>query len=257
MLAFSPVAVAFLLAQWLLLTGSGSFTGLLSFIGVIVVPLLGGIFPVLLLYASRRKGERIPTAVYRFLGNPVLLTVIYVLFFLSLLLHGLVIWTDPLQRIVAVLTSVMVVAMTFAMRGAFARRTVVELREEEGEQAFFSVTTAGHRAVADVRLTYPEGEQRYEAAGGDVPAFSSLRRAIFRPKRGESATALKMWVHRITPEGNSEGMAGLLSVRQGNETRQFDLKLSNGQVVLPVSPGEYQVEITLSETNETRASGSS
>lgn len=94
-LGFSPVVVAFLVAEWLLLTGSGSFTGLLSFIGVIVVPLLGGVFPVLLLLASRRKGERVPTAVYRFLGNPVLLAVICVLFLASILLHGLVIWSDP------------------------------------------------------------------------------------------------------------------------------------------------------------------
>jgi hypothetical protein len=52
-----PVVAAFLLAKCLLLTSSGSFAGLLSLIGAIVVPLLGGIFPVLLLVASRRKGE--------------------------------------------------------------------------------------------------------------------------------------------------------------------------------------------------------
>ena len=52
-----------------MLTGSVSFAGLLSILGVIVVPLLGGIFPVLLLVASRRKGERVPEAAYRFLDN--------------------------------------------------------------------------------------------------------------------------------------------------------------------------------------------
>jgi hypothetical protein len=236
------VVAAFLMAQWLLLTDSGSFTGLLGFIGVIIVPLLGGIFPVLLLYASRRKGERVPTAVYRFLGNPVLLTAIYVVFLLSILLHGLVIWTDPLQRILAVATSVMVVAMTITMRKTFERRTIVELREED-EQAFFSVTEAGHPAVAEVRLEYLGEERRYETASGEIPAFSSLRRATFQTERG--AGVLKVWAHRITPEGNSEGLAGLLRVRLGNETRQFDLKLSGGQVVLPT--GACQVEITFAE----------
>lgn len=53
-----------------------------------------------------------------------------------------------------------------------------------------------------------------------------------------------MWAPRITPEGNSEGLAGLLRVRQGDETRQFDLKLSDGQVVLPTGPDALQVDIT-------------
>ncbi|MBA2712489.1 MAG: hypothetical protein H0U55_02915, partial [Rubrobacteraceae bacterium] len=146
LLGASPVAAAFLMAEWLLLRGSGSFTGLLGFIGVIIVPLLGGIFPVLLLLASRRQGERVPTAVYRFLGNPLLLVSVYGLFLASIFVHGLLIWTNPLERILAVATSVMVVVMTFAMREAFTRRTVVELRNEErdeGEQGFFSITTAG------------------------------------------------------------------------------------------------------------------
>jgi hypothetical protein len=139
-LGASPVAVAFLLAEWLLLTGSGSFTGLLSLIGVLIVPLLSGIFPVLLLVASRRKGERVPEAVYRFLGNPLLLAVIYVLYLASIFLHGLVIWSDPLQRAIALLVGVMVVGMTLAMRGVLARRLVVELRQDEDGRALYSVT---------------------------------------------------------------------------------------------------------------------
>ncbi len=60
LLAVSPVVAAFLMSEWLLLTDSGSFTGLLSIIGVLIVPLLGGIFPVLMLVASRRKGDASP-----------------------------------------------------------------------------------------------------------------------------------------------------------------------------------------------------
>ena len=50
---------------------------------------------MLLLIASRRKGERVPETVYRFLGNQVLLGIVYVVFLLSMLLHGLVIWEVP------------------------------------------------------------------------------------------------------------------------------------------------------------------
>jgi amino acid permease len=250
-LGASPVAVAFLLAEWLLLTGSGSFTGLLSLIGVLIVPLLSGIFPVLMLVASRRKGERVPQAVYRFLGNPLLLAGIYVLFLASIFLHGLVIWSDPLQRAIALLVGVLVVGMSLAMRGAFARRLVVELREDEDGRALFSVTADGRPAATDVQLRYPKGEQRHKAAAGEVPAFSSLCQATFRPEES-AATQLKVWAHKVTPEGDSEGIAGSLHVRQGDKTEEFDLKLSKGQVVLQVAPGTCQVDITLAEASDTR-----
>ncbi|MGH3146849.1 MAG: hypothetical protein ACRDTR_13720, partial [Rubrobacter sp.] len=256
-LGISPIVAAFVLAEWLLLTGSGSFTGLLGFIGVIIVPILGGIFPVLMLIASRRKGERVPEAVYRFLSNPLFLVGVYALFLASIFLHGVVIWSDPLQRGLALLVGVMVLGMTLAMRKAFARRTIVELREDEGEQAHFSVIAAGRPAVTDVQLSYPEGERRYTAASGEILAFSSLRQATFRPGENTGATTqLKVWAHKVTPEGDSESIAGVLHVRQGDETREFDLKLSKGQVVLPVAPGACQVEITPAHSNDARPGNS-
>jgi hypothetical protein len=139
------------------------------------------------------------------------------------------------------------------MRGAFTRRMIVELREDEDEQTHFSVTAAGRPTVTDVQLRYAQGEQRYEAAAGEIPALSSLRKATFRPGGSEGATAptqLKVWAHKVTTEGDSEGIAGLLHVRQGDETKQFDLKLSKGQVVLPVAPGTCQVDITLAEASD-------
>src|SRR5438477_6739238 len=69
LVATSPVVVAFLMTEWAVMTGTASFTAVLAFIGVNVVALLAGIFPVLLLIASRRKGEYVPRPVYRLLGN--------------------------------------------------------------------------------------------------------------------------------------------------------------------------------------------
>ena len=65
-----PAICAFLLTEWLVMTGTGSFTEILSFMGVILVSLLGGILPDLLIIASRRKGERLPAVTYRLLGHP-------------------------------------------------------------------------------------------------------------------------------------------------------------------------------------------
>jgi hypothetical protein len=61
-----------------------------------------------------------------------------------------------------------------------------------------------------------------------------------------------VWAHKVTPGGDSEGIAGSLRVRQGDKTNEFDLKLSKGQVVLPVAPGTCQVDIMLAEASEMR-----
>jgi hypothetical protein len=109
------------------------------------------------------------------------------------------------------------------------------------------VTEAGRPVVADVRFRYPKDERRYETAGDEILAFPSLRQASFRTVGGVGT--LKVWAHRITPGANSEGFEGLLRVRQGHETRHFDLKLSGGQVIVPVAGGDFEVDITFAGTD--------
>ncbi len=249
-LSVSPVAVVFLLTEWVLLTGRGSFAGPLSFMGVIVISLLSGIFPVLLLIASRRKGEIVPGVVYRFLGHPLLTAGIYLLYLAGLFLHGLVIWENPVQRAVALAVGLLMLGVTIALarRGAFAPRLVVELREDRsgGGQAIFAITAGGQPVPAAVRLGYPDGEQSYEAARGEVAAFSSLRYAEFQLPAIQ-ARDLKVWTHKITPEGDSQGLPARLAVHNGGEKKEFDLKLSGGQVVLPLPDETCRLEITFPE----------
>ncbi len=251
-IATTPVVAAFLAAEWMVLTGSGSFTGVINFIGILVVALLAGVFPVLLLVSSRRKGEHVPAAGVRRLGNPVLLGGIYLLFVAGVLLHGLVIWDNPFKRGAALLAGAAMVAMTLIMarRGAFAPRTNLELRDGQGARAAeFAVTAAGRPAEADVLLEYPDGQQRIEAARGDVPAFASLRRATFRAQRqgGEIAAAreLKVWVHRVSPDQESQAIPAELELHLNGETHRYDLELSDGQVVLPLTRAQWRVEITI------------
>jgi predicted transcriptional regulator len=263
LLSASPVVVIFLLTEWLFYSGAESFARPISILGVIVISLLGGIFPVLLLASSRRKGECVPGVAYRFLGHPAVLGIIYALSLSSLLLHGLVIWEDPVERAVALVVGVAVVGMTVAMarRGAFATRAIVELREDRSErqeeQAVFAITASGQPATAEVRLEYSEGERDYQTATDEVPTFSSLRRAIFQlPAREPGgqpklADELKVWAHRVTPEGEHESLPASVEVRCGQETARFDLKLSGGQAVLPLVDGPCRVAITLEQTDNT------
>lgn len=249
-LSLSPVISALLLAEGLLVTGTGSFTWLISVSGIVTNSLAAGIFPVLLLISSRRKGELVPGVVYRFLGHPLVVGTIYVLFLANLFLHGLIIWQSPLARASAVMVGLVIIGVTIVIvrRGAFVSRIVVELREDqcEGGGGAFAITAGGQPATTEVRLGYPEGEERYQAASGVVPMFATLRYAtLYLPPT--RAQELKVWVHKVTPEGSSEGLPALVEFRNGNETRQFDLKLSGGQVVLPVTGGECWLRITLPE----------
>jgi hypothetical protein len=232
-----PVALAFLVAEWLLLTGTGSFARLLSVAGVLAVSLIAGIFPVLLLAASRRGGELVPGVVYRFLGHPALIAGIYVLFLANILLHGLVIWQAPVERAAAVLTGALAAGATFVIvhRGALARRVVVELREDQRAdgRAVFNVVAGGRPVAADVQLTYPDGERHVHAAAGEVPRFPALRGALFHLP-DTRAQSLKVWTHRIAPSGDSEVLPAVLHVWRGDTAQQFDLQSSEG-LLLPLT----------------------
>jgi len=135
LLSAAPIIVVFLLVEWMLLVGKGSFAEPLGFLGVIVISLLGGVFPMLLLVAGRHKGEIVPGVVYRMLGHPVLTTGIYLLYLAVLFLHGLAIWQNPVQRVAAVAIGVMMLGVTVRLvrRGTFGARGAVTLQGDRIE----------------------------------------------------------------------------------------------------------------------------
>jgi amino acid permease/predicted transcriptional regulator len=256
----APVFASFAVTEWLLLTGSGSFAGLLSFIGVIVVSLVGGIFPVLLLTASRRKGEYMPRTVHRLLGHPVLLGGVYLLFLGSVLVHGLVIWKEPWLRAGAALVAAGIVAMTVRMarNHTFSPRLNIEMRQDQAEDRMsFAITANGRESAGNVTLKYGDGERHLHASAGEIPAFWSLRHAVFEPVLGHEPRQiprqLKVWVHKVTPDGDSEPIGGSITVQAGGETKTYDIKLAKGQVTLPLTGGPCLVDIEPTETHRPKA----
>jgi hypothetical protein len=250
-LCLSPVVFVLVLAEALLLANATSFAGVLGFGGVIANSLTAGIFPVLLLYSSRRKGDFVPAVVYRFLDHPLFMTTVYLLFLANLFLHGLFIWKDTLARSTALILgfSVIVVTVVMIRRRVFDRRTVVELREDQsdGGGTAFAITTSGQPLTADVQLVFSKGEESHHAASGAVPKLKKLRSATFHLPP-TSARELKVWAHRVTPDGNSEGLPALVEVHCGENTKRFDLKLSGGQAVLPLTGDASWLRITLPES---------
>jgi hypothetical protein len=260
MLGAAPVFASFAVTQWMLLTGSGSFTGLIGFIGVIVGSLLAGIFPVLLLVASRRKGEHMPRLVHRLLGHPMLLGGLYLLFLGSVLVHGLVIWKEPWLRAGALLVAAGIVAMTARMirNGTFSRRLNIEVREDQGEgRTFFAITEDGQQSTSNITLKYGDSERHLQAAAGEIPAFPSLRHAVFEPGPAHPPQRiphqLKVRAHKVTADGDSEPIGGSITVQAGAETKRYDITLANGQVTLPLTGATCRVDIEPTKTRNPQA----
>jgi len=249
-LCATPVILIWLIAEWLTLTNSQSFTWALSLGGVLAAPIFGGIFPVLLLASSRRKGNMVPQVFYRFVGHPVVLAALYVLFLSSLFAYGLFIWQTIPERAAALLAGLIVLGMTALAirRGAMRPRVVVELRQEAPDQAHFSVIAGGALARAGVSLRYRDHETRLEGAEGLVLDLSSLCGAAF--EIDTPARELEVWAHQVTPEGNSTSLPARLTVSSVDDPAcaQVNLQLSAGPLLVPLSCARCRVELTFDKS---------
>jgi amino acid permease len=248
LLSLTPVIGVLVVAEWMVLTGTGSFTGILGFLGVMVHSLMSGIFPMLLVLASRRKGELLPGVSYRALGHPVVVGSVYLLSIANLFVHGLVIWDQPLLQVGGVLIGVLMLVVTALMirRGAFASRVSVELRRDlTGDgRSLVAVTAGGRPSDAEIHLRDAGGERTLQGAATELPDLATLG-AIEIDLPAGPATELKVWAHTITLEGLSERLAARLTVGDGMGVREVDLGASDGGVVLPLDCRPCRLRIAL------------
>jgi amino acid permease len=246
-LALAPVAAVFAIAEWLIVAGRSSFAAPLDFVGVITVSILAGVLPVLLLVASRRRGEYVPGLVFRVLGYPPVAAAIYLVFLANLLAHGFVLWKDPLERACALAAAALVVAVTLwvVRRGAFRRRTVVELRADPGgSEAVFSVVASGRPLSTQVTLNHGGQSRTIQAATGTVTDLEDLRYLILELPVHDTAE-LEVWGHRVTELGTSEPLAGTVELRRGEEVQHYDLQAAGGRVMAAVPDGRWVLTLTL------------
>jgi amino acid permease len=255
-LCMVPSAAIALLTLWLLQSGRESFSRPLALVGALAVPLISGIFPVLLLVVSRRKGEYRPARYWRWLGNPVAVGGIYLLFFTSILAHGLLIWQNPLERVVAVVVSVVVVGTTLLIvrQGRFAPRVVVEVRKEPGKADNALVTVVDNTLPASqrnlsatpvtVHLADGRSQQLLPSTEGVLPKGAAISGFTLRLP-ATRATELKIWTHQLIASGDSVALAGRVTLHQNEHTQGLDVRLEDGQVILPTTGAPCQLEIRL------------
>jgi hypothetical protein len=241
-----PVVALFGLVEWLLLTDRASFTGAIGFVNSVTGPALSGIFPILLLAASRRTGDYVPGTIWGFLNHPFVAAALYSLFTATMFAYALVLWDDVAPRIVAGASGLVLLGMTArsVLGGAFRAQLVVELRaDQRAEHAVFNVTDGGRQVEAEVRVDSLAGESRVRTRTGEVLDLEAVR-SLALQLPDSRAQSLKVWLHRVTADGRSQAIAGEIRVDFGgaDEVRQ-----TSGNVVVPLVPGRPAHAITISK----------
>jgi hypothetical protein len=232
-LSMSPVLATLLFVEWLLVSERSAFADAFSFLGTLTIPLVGGIFPMLMLVASRRKGEYVPATVVRVLGRPAVVAVVVAVYLGGLLAYGLVIWEAPLERAAALAVAGLMIALTivFVRRGAFAPRAFVEVRveEEHGDRVVVEATVDGSRVDGPKELEFADGE-----------TFRALQSVIVDLPESH-AEALKLRAHRVTSEGDSEPLSAAVELRGGTDARQVDV---DGLALVPFDGAACPVHVS-------------
>jgi hypothetical protein len=242
----APAFVAFALLEFLLITDQDWFARPVALVGVLTIPLLGGVFPMLLVVAARRRGEYVPGRVIGLFGNPVLAAAISAFFLAGIVLHGLVIWEDPLERAAALAMSALTIGLVVSiLRGpAFRRAATIEIRDAQRGTSLepgFSVVVAGEPWPADVTVEHAGGSTAQHAASGPL-RFGDLRRATFA-LAGHAVRDLTVWVHRVSADGETIGIPA--SVRVESDRARAVTDAPTGVVATRVEEGPIRVVVDL------------
>ena len=224
----------------------------MGFAGVLGNSLVGGIFPVLLLISSRRKGELLPSRVFQLLNSPWLLGSIYAFSLLVILSHGLFIWENPLARLSALSVTLLSLIATLVMllTGAFIPRTVIEFQQEEAEPSLLKITAGGKPKTTPVKLRYVDGEENYQADSIAIHSLASLRYAIFQLP-SKQLEELRVWLPSSQSQNGSVNLPEFLEIYQENNKMQFDLKLFGGKILLPLTSQQCWCKLKFSAAKET------
>jgi len=247
LLSISPVVAVLAAVEWLLASGRASFTGPIAWVGVIAGSLMAGLLPTLLIVSSRRKGEFVPGVVLRLLGHPAIAAIVATLFLANVFAHGLVIWSDPLERASGVVAGLLLVLAVGVMirRGALNRRLAIRLWQDlrVSGRAIFTVMAGAHLAAATVRLKYRDGRERSEPIPHHVDDLAGLEVAVVDVPE-TAAAQLKVSATRTDISGDSHPLPAVLVLDQ---EQSYDLALAAGQLTLPFAGSASSLELRFAE----------
>jgi hypothetical protein len=248
-LGMLPAILTFVLVEWLIATGRASFAAPLGLVGTLTLPLLGGIFPMLLLAASRRRGEHVPKSVVRALSGPAAITGIAIVFFAAILVQGFVVWQRSGEHVLAaVAAGLMLVVIWLAWRrGSFQSQSVIEVRREATGAGMLTVTVCGSPADTSIRVAEDGSQREIRGSESRLDRFDAVRWASFQLPPSDTRQ-LKVWVHAVTPEGDSEPIAATVSLEPATDGQGTRADEGDGVVHLELSDPPPRVHVTLEGT---------
>lgn len=250
LIGMAPTLIIFCIVEWMLFTGHESFSQLIGIPGTVLLPLIGGIFPMLMLVAARRKGEYIPKLAFGFLENPLVLTIVYLIFLGSVFIYGIFIWEEPIQRLMAIIVGGITLVFTYILirQGAFNSRAVLELRvdaSDNHEHATLTMIDKGKLLSCTFQLVYANAEKSISGSQVELPSYRDVKN-ICVEFPSLSSREVKIWTHRVTQEGNSEPISASVKMKSDRDDEVVQLDVNNGQLIKTLSPRTNRLEIILS-----------
>jgi hypothetical protein len=234
-IGMAPAAAVFVGLEVLVFTGQDWFAGPIAIVGVLAVPVITGVFPMLLVRAARRKGEHVPGRVIALIGHPITVVGLVLLFVAAVALHGLVIWEGQVERTAALVVAAATIVLIGGIwaRGAFRARTVLEYREDRRQRRTTVTVTARGRTLL------PEAPATALPISREIPAAA--------PR------TLRVWSHEVTADGWSARLPVAVDIVDGNgrTTSTAPDVAGTHLVVLPDGP----VTVTLRAATDRRPRG--
>jgi hypothetical protein len=146
-------------------------------------------------------------------------------------------WDIVYQQAAAIFAFIATLAVIIITirRGAFRRRTVVEIREDPRENAPAAVTVVSAGEPVEISVRWPE------TIGHRKPGFRSIEIDV----PALDADELRVWTHQIDAEGISRDLPVSVDIDGTGTCRHVDLR-STGNHVVPTDGAAARLRVTRS-----------
>jgi hypothetical protein len=195
-----PTAGLAVLAVALIAVGTASVSGPIRIVGVIAFATISGLLPPMLLLAARRRPDLAAAGGGGILVGRILMALTAVAALVALIVHAAILWTNPVERGIALVAAVFAFAvMAFATRhGAFRRAALLELRQSRDDGP---VQIAGEEGGRPLQVDVTLGGRRL----GTLPELRLEEAAEGITVRGhtDEAEELRISAQRLEPSGTA------------------------------------------------------
>jgi hypothetical protein len=123
---------------------------------------------------------------------------------------------------------------------------VIEVRREASGAGMLTVTMCGRPADTSIRVAENGSHRDIHGSESRLDRFDAVRWASFQLPPGD-ARQLKVWVHAVTPEGDSEPIAATVSLEPAADGEKIRVDESDGAVHLELLDPSPTVHVTLEE----------